>query len=34
MTKVIKDLMEKHHISPNGFDILEPDLTYFMMEDA
>ena len=31
MTKVIKDLMEKHHISPHGFDILEPDLAYFMM---
>ena len=31
MTKVIKDLMEKHHISPNGFEILEPDLAYFMM---
>ena len=33
MTKVVKDLMEKHHISPNGLEILEPDLAYFMMVD-
>lgn len=33
MTKVIKDVMKKHHISPNGFDILEFDLAYFMMVD-
>ena len=33
MTKVIKDLMEKYHISPSGFELLEPD-PYYLMGNA
>ena len=31
LTQVIKDLLDKHHISPSGFELLEPD-PYEMFE--
>ena len=31
ITQVVKELMEKHHIPPAGFELLEPD-PYYMME--
>ena len=31
LTQVIKDLLDKHHISPSGFELLEPD-PYEMIE--
>ena len=31
LTQVIKELMDKHHISPSGFELLEPD-PYYMFE--